>query len=145
QREEWRRLAKEVCQVIASQGDLWYPIALQDSSAKREHFFSIGAASQCENTKKRWEHHPSPFSYQLFSIGKQSAAIRELISPYIEHLAEPPEPSFSLAQLTPNSAAMKECQSSWPKGLYNDPIFHPLIHPQRLQPASQVDTFLTAP
>ncbi|WP_257294536.1 hypothetical protein, partial [Endozoicomonas sp. YOMI1] len=121
QREEWRRLAKEVCQVIASQGDLWYPIALQDSTAQREHFFSTGAASQCENTKKRWEHHPWPFSYQLFSIGKQSAAIRGLISPYTDHLAEPPAPSFSLAQLTP-PADIKACQGSWPRGLYNDPV-----------------------
>ncbi|WP_422490250.1 hypothetical protein [Endozoicomonas sp. ALE010] len=120
QRKEWRKLAEEVCRVIARQGDLWFPIKLQDSATDREHFFSIGAASKCENRKKRWEHHPSPFSYQLYSIGEQSAVIRELISPYTEHPAEPLAPSFSLAQLT--GADIKECQGSWPKGLYSDPV-----------------------
>ncbi|MBO9480974.1 HD domain-containing protein [Salinisphaera sp. G21_0] len=122
QRKEWRTLAEEVCRVIARQGDLWFPIKLQDSATEHEHFFSIGTASKCENRKKQWEHHPSPFSYQLHSIGEQSAVIRELISPYTEHPAKPQEPSFSLAQLTPPGADIKECQGSWPKGLYSDPV-----------------------
>ncbi|WP_422139662.1 hypothetical protein [Endozoicomonas sp. ALC020] len=122
QRQEWRELAEEVCRVIARQGDLWYPIKLQDSDASCEHFFSIGDASLCENTKKQWEHHPSPFSYQLFSIGEQSGVVRELITPYTGQLAEPQESSFSLAKLTPQAAAMEECQSTWPAGLYNDPV-----------------------
>ncbi|WP_257282743.1 hypothetical protein [Endozoicomonas sp. SESOKO1] len=122
QRQDWRLLAREVCQVIASQGDLCYPITLHDSATNREYFFSFCTASPCINTKKQWEHHPSPFSYQLFGIGKQSATIRELISPYTKHLAEPPEPSFSLAQLTPPGVDIKACQGSWPRGLYNDPI-----------------------
>ncbi|WOG27683.1 hypothetical protein [Endozoicomonas sp. 8E] len=122
QKQEWRLLAEEVCQVIARQGDLWCPIKLQDSEANCKHFFSIGAATRCENTKKQWEHHPSPFSYQLFSIGEQSAVVRELITPYTGELKEPQESSFSLAKLTPQAAAMEECQSRWPAGLYNDPV-----------------------
>ncbi|WP_448215445.1 hypothetical protein [Endozoicomonas sp. 2B-B] len=123
QRQEWRLLAEEVCQVIARQGDLWYPIKLQDSNTDLEHFFSIGDPSLCENTKKQWEHHPSPFSYQLFSIGEQSGVVRELITPYTGQLAEPQESSFSLAKLTQQSVAMEECQSStWPAGLYSDPV-----------------------
>ncbi|WOG27684.1 hypothetical protein [Endozoicomonas sp. 8E] len=127
QRQDWRLLAEEVCRVIARQGDLWYPIKLQDSDANREHFFSIGDASRCETTKKHWEHHPSPFSYQLFSIGEQSGVVRELITPYTGQLAEPQESSFSLTKLTSHSAAMKsaameECQSAWPAGLYTDPV-----------------------
>ncbi|MGI2029528.1 hypothetical protein [Endozoicomonas acroporae] len=120
QRKKWRKLAEEVCRVIARQGDLWFPIKLQDSATDREHFFSIGTASKCENRKKQWEHHPSPFRYQLHSIGQQSAVIRELISPYTEHPAKPQAPSFSLAQLT--GADIKESQGSWPKGLYSDPV-----------------------
>ncbi|WOG27688.1 hypothetical protein [Endozoicomonas sp. 8E] len=121
QRQDWRLLAEEVCQVIARQGDLWYPIKLQDSNASHEHFFSIGDASLCENTKKQWEHHPSPFSYQLFSIGEQSGVVRELITPYTGQLAEPLVSSFSLAKLTPQAAAMEECQSSTlSAGLYTD-------------------------
>ncbi|WP_257282444.1 HD domain-containing protein, partial [Endozoicomonas sp. ISHI1] len=123
QRQDWRLLAKEVCQVIARQGDLWFSIKLQDSDAHREHFFSISAASRCENTKKQWEHHPSPFSYQLFTIGKQSGVVRGLITPYTGHLAKPSESPFSLAKLTPQINAMEECQSSsWPAGIYNDPV-----------------------
>ncbi|WP_422139659.1 hypothetical protein [Endozoicomonas sp. ALC020] len=123
QRQEWRLLAEEVCQVIARQGDLWYPTKLQDSNTDLEHFFSIGDPSLCENTKKQWEHHPSPFSYQLFSIGEQSGVVRELITPYTGQLTEPQESSFSLAKLTQQSVAMEECRSStWPAGLYNDPV-----------------------
>ncbi|WOG27685.1 hypothetical protein [Endozoicomonas sp. 8E] len=123
QRQEWRLLAEEVCRVIARQGDLWYPIKLQDSNASHEHFFSIGDASLCENTKKQWEHHPSPFSYQLFSVGEQSGVVRELITPYTGQLTEPPVSSFSLAKLTPQAAAMEECQSSTlSAGLYTDPV-----------------------
>ncbi|WP_257282495.1 hypothetical protein, partial [Endozoicomonas sp. ISHI1] len=122
QKQDWRLLAEEVCQMIARQGDLFYPIKLQDSPAKRDHFFSIGAPSQSENTKKQWEHHPSPFSYQLFTIGEQSAVVRGLITPYTGHLAEPSESTFSLSQLNPQSGAIKECQSTWPAGLYNDPV-----------------------
>ncbi|WOG27693.1 hypothetical protein [Endozoicomonas sp. 8E] len=126
-KQGWRLLAEEVCQVIARQGDLWHPIKLQDSPTDRKHFFSIDAASRCENTKKQWEHHPSPFSYQLFSIGEQSGVVRGLITPYTGQLAEPTASSFSLAKLTPHSAAMKsaameECQSTWPAGLYSDPV-----------------------
>ncbi|WP_422136526.1 hypothetical protein [Endozoicomonas sp. ALD040] len=122
QREEWRSLAKEVCKVIAGQGDLFYPITLHDSPANREHFFFIGADSQCESTKKQWEHHPSPFSYQLFSIAKQSNVVRGLITPYTGQLAEPSASSFSLAQLNPQTTAIKDCSGSWPTGLYKDPI-----------------------
>ncbi|WP_257282347.1 hypothetical protein [Endozoicomonas sp. ISHI1] len=122
QREDWRLLAKEVCQVIARQGDLCCSIKLQDSAAKRQHFFSISAASLCDSTKKQWEHHPSPFSYQLFTIGEQSAVVRGLITPYTGHLTEPSESTFSLSQLNPQSTAIKECQSTWPAGLYNDPV-----------------------
>ncbi|WP_422473476.1 hypothetical protein [Endozoicomonas sp. ALB032] len=123
QRQEWRLLAEEVCRVIARQGDLWYPTKLQDSNTDLEHFFSIGDPSLCENTKKQWEHHPSPFSYQLFSIGEQSGVVRELITPYTGQLTEPQESSFSLAKLTQQSVAMEECRSStWPAGLYSDPV-----------------------
>ncbi|USE34237.1 hypothetical protein [Endozoicomonas sp. SCSIO W0465] len=108
--------------MIAGQGDLWYPIDLLDSDANREHFFRIGTASCCEHTKKQWEHHPSPFSYQLFSIARQSAVIRGLITPFTEHLTEPSEPAFSLAKLVPHSAGMEGCQGSWQTGLYNDPV-----------------------
>ncbi|WP_448215451.1 hypothetical protein [Endozoicomonas sp. 2B-B] len=126
-RQDWRLLAEEVCRVIARQGDLWCPIKLQDSEANHKHFFSIGAATRCENTKKQWEHHPSPFSYQLFSIGEQSGVVRGLITPYTGQLTEPPASSFSLAKLTPQagamkSAAMEECHSTWPAALYNDPV-----------------------
>ncbi|WP_422452050.1 hypothetical protein [Endozoicomonas sp. ALC066] len=126
-RQDWRLLAEEVCRVIARQGDLWCPIKLQDSEANHKHFFSIGAATRCENTKKQWEHHPSPFSYQLFSIGEQSGVVRELITPYTGQLTEPPASSFSLAKLTPQagamkSAAMEECHSTWPAALHNDPV-----------------------
>ncbi|WOG27687.1 HD domain-containing protein [Endozoicomonas sp. 8E] len=122
-RLEWRLLAEEVCRVIARQGDLWYPIKLQDSDANCEHFFSIGDASLCENTKKQWEHHPSPFSYQLFSVGEQSGVVRELITPYTGQLTEPPVSSFSLAKLTPQVAAMEECQgSTLSAGFYTDPV-----------------------
>ncbi|WOG27686.1 hypothetical protein [Endozoicomonas sp. 8E] len=121
QRQDWRQLAEEVCQVIARQGDLYYPIKLQVSPTDREHFFSISDASRCENTKKRWEHHPSPFSYQLFSAGEQSAVVRGLIAPYTGQLAEPSKSSFSLAKLN-LPATYVECQNSWPAGLYNDPV-----------------------
>ncbi|WP_422139663.1 hypothetical protein [Endozoicomonas sp. ALC020] len=123
QRQEWRELAEEVCRVIARQGDLWSPIKLQDSDANCEYFFSIGTGSLCQNTKKHWEHHPSPFSYQLFSIGEQSGVVRELIRPYTGQLTEPPASSFSLAKLTPQAATMEECQScTLSAGLYTDPI-----------------------
>ncbi|WP_422473480.1 hypothetical protein [Endozoicomonas sp. ALB032] len=121
QRQDWRLLAEEVCQVIVRQGDLWYPIRLQDRPTDREHFFSIGDASRCEKTKKQWEHHPSPFSYQLFSVGKQSAVVRGLIAPYTGQLAEPSKSSFSLAKLN-LPATYTECQNSWPAGLYSDPV-----------------------
>ncbi|WP_257282478.1 hypothetical protein, partial [Endozoicomonas sp. ISHI1] len=55
--------------------------------------------------------------------GEQSTVVRGLITPYTGHLAKPSESSFSLAKLTPQSTAMEECQcSSWPAGLYNDPV-----------------------
>ena len=118
----WRLLATEVCKVIARQGDLRASIALHNSEASDEQFFSIDTASLCEDTKKQWEHHPSPFWYQLFSIGEQSDFIRGLITPYAEeYLAEPPEATFSLAQLNQHSTAKKECQGGWQKGLYRDP------------------------
>ena len=122
-RESWRLLATEICKVIAHQGDLRAPIALHNSEASDEQFFSIDTASWCEDTKKQWEHHPAPLWHQLFTIGEQSDFIRGLITPYTEeYLAEPPESTFSLAQLSLHSKDTKECQSSWQKGLYRDPV-----------------------
>ena len=109
-RENWRSLATEVCKVIAGQGDLWSPIELCDGSTA-DQFFSIDTASACENTKKQWEHHPSPLWYQLSGVGKQSPFIQQLISPCTKHLAEPPELSFSMAKLDLLTT-----------GLYNDPV-----------------------
>ena len=112
QRKNYRALAAEVGKVIARQGDLWVPIALHDSEASDEKFFSINTAGLREDIKKQWEHHPSPLWYQLFSIGKQSDFIRGLITPYAgEYLTEPPDSSFSLATLNPHKT-----------GLYNDPV-----------------------
>ena len=112
QRKNYRALAAEVGKVIARQGDLWVPIALHDSKASDEKFFSINTAGLREDIKKQWEHHPSPLWYQLFSIGKQSDFIRGLITPYAgEYLTEPPDSSFSLATLNPHKT-----------GLYNDPV-----------------------
>ncbi len=119
-RENWRSLAIESCKVIAGQGDLWCPIALQDSAASDSKIFSFSAGSLCESTKKEWEHHPLPLQHQLLSIGKQSSLIRALITPYTEQLAEPPKSPFSLATLI--GTGMEECQGSWQKGLYNDPV-----------------------
>ena len=119
-RENWRSLAIESCKVIAGQGDLWFSIALQDSAASDSKIFSFSTGSLCESTKKEWEHHPLPLQHQLFSIGKQSSLIRALITPYTEQLAEPPKSSFSLATLI--GTGMEECQGSWQKGLYNDPV-----------------------
>ena len=112
QRQNYRSLATEVGKVIARQGDLWVPIALHDSNASDEKFFSIDTAGLREDIKKQWEHHPSPLWYQLFSIGKQSDFIRGLITPYAgEYLTEPPDSSFSLATLNPHKT-----------GLYIDPV-----------------------
>lgn len=122
QRESWRLLARESCKVIAGQGDLWVPIALQDSDASNCKSFSNSALSLCENTKKQWEHHPLPLRHQLFSIVKQSSLIRGLITPYTEQLAEPPTSPVSLATLIPSGNGMEEYQGSWQKGLYNDPV-----------------------
>ena len=109
-RKNWRVLATEVCKVIAGQGDLWCSIKLCDDR-RTDQFFSIDTAGACESTKKQWEHHPSPLWYQLSGIGKQSPFIQQLISPCTEHLAEPPELSFSMAKLDLLTT-----------GLYNDPV-----------------------
>ena len=109
-RQNWRVLATEVCKVIAGQGDLWSSIELCDGLSA-DPFFSIDTASRCKNTKKQWEHHPSPLWHQLSGIGKQSPYIQQLISPATEHLAEPPELSFSMAKL-----------DTLTNGLYNDPV-----------------------
>ena len=120
-RENWRLLATESCKVIAVQGDLWSPIALQDSASDSK-FFSISTGSLCENTKKQWEHHPLPLQHQLFSIGRQSALIRALTTPYTEQLAQPQKSPLSLATLIPCGTGMAEYRGSWQKGLYNDPV-----------------------
>ena len=122
QQESWRLLAAECCKVIAGQGDLWGSIALQDSAVNNREFFSISTGSLCENTKKQWEHHPLPLQHQLFSIGRQSALIRGLITPYTEPLAQPQKSPLSLATLIPCGTGMEEYQASWQKGLYNDPV-----------------------
>ena len=121
-KKNWRLLATEACKVIARQGDLLVSVALQNHEANDEKFFSIDSTGLCENTKKQWEHHPSPLSYQLFSIGEQSAFIRGLITPYTENLAEPPQSPFSLAKLRPYNTGTKECQSSWQMGMCYDPV-----------------------
>ncbi|MGO0305458.1 pentapeptide repeat-containing protein [Endozoicomonas acroporae] len=116
-REAWRSLAREVCRVIASQGDLWYPIDLQDSAKTARQFFSQ-TSTRCVNTKKQWEHHPSPLEYQLFTIGTQSDFISKLITPFTGHPVKP-EPAFSLARLNRQSESVRGSRIGQ---LYNDPV-----------------------
>ena len=138
-RKNWRLLATESCKVIAGQGDLWSPIALQDSDVSNSKFFSISTGSLCENTKKQWEHHPLPLQHQLFGIGQQSALIRALTSPYTEQLAQPQKSPFSLATLIPCGTGMEEYQGSWQKGLHNDPIKQQyyIVKPTSCEPSAR--------
>ncbi|WBA81096.1 hypothetical protein [Endozoicomonas sp. GU-1] len=116
-REAWRSLAREVCLVIASQGDLYAAIDLLDSAKPARQFFSK-TSTRCVNTKKQWEHHPSPLEYQLFTIGTQSDFISKLITPFTGHPAKP-EPAFSLARLNRQSESVGGSRIGQ---LYNDPV-----------------------
>ncbi|WP_422489359.1 hypothetical protein [Endozoicomonas sp. ALE010] len=102
-RKAWRQLAEAICQVIASQGDLWHSISLSDSAKKGRGFFRIQGVTGSERIKKQFEHHPSPLWYQFSSIVEESAVIGGLITPFINHRAGP-EPAFSLNQLQPGVA-----------------------------------------
>ncbi|MBO9494078.1 pentapeptide repeat-containing protein [Thalassotalea sp. G20_0] len=116
-REAWRLLAREVCRVIAGQGDLWSTIDLQDNAKTVINFFSQ-TATGCVNTKKQWEHHPSPLEYQLFTISTQSDFISKLITPFTG-LPVAPEPTFSLARLNRQSESLGGSKIGQ---LYNDPV-----------------------
>ncbi|WP_257265594.1 pentapeptide repeat-containing protein [Endozoicomonas sp. ONNA2] len=116
-REAWRFMAREVCRVIASQGDLWSAIDLQDSTKTARQFFRQ-TSTRCVNTKKQWEHHPSPLEYQLFTIGTQSDFISKLITPFTGPPVKP-EPAFSLVRLNRQSESVGGSKIGQ---LYNDPV-----------------------
>ena len=102
-RTDYVLLAKNVREVIASQGDLNSLAAIYEQQGG-ECLQQGMSTSFSLSEKKKWEHAKAPFSQQLRSICNASTELKELLSSATLHLPEPVE--FSLKAMRKVSGAI---------------------------------------